>query len=72
MQTFCKRKGCSESYWGDAILPAGWVNFLTAVQEAHRHHPIVARPSRTCLQFPRNSNPLQVHSRCPTLPYMTR
>ncbi len=24
--------------------------------------------SRTCLQFPRNSNPLQVHSRCPARP----
>jgi hypothetical protein len=30
MQTFCQWKGCSESYIGDAIMPASWVNFLTA------------------------------------------
>jgi hypothetical protein len=30
MQTFCQWKGCSESYMGDAIMPAGWANFLTA------------------------------------------
>ena len=28
----------------------------------------VCRTSRTCLQLPRNSNPLQLHSRWPTRP----